>query len=297
MKTKSRLGVVMLALWLVGSTAGAQERSDPPSYPSMEPAAQPGDVPVYAPPSPLRPNATPERVATQPGSHPGGLSDWIVYRRPGCEGAHGHVSPMYTELYLQAGPTFPVGTTLSRELRAGWSITGGLRALFFNEGLTSAWTIDGHIINTNLGAGGEGKPFDVTFFHNGVRSDLVVHEGVAGRKSFTVQVSNRTQVGLGVGKEYYLWAPADAPGKKWRLGYDLGGRYGSHRVDFNEFGHMTDVVGGLYAACHSDIEIPCGRLLWQFGARLEWAYTWSDVLQTISDVQDVSLLIRGGIRY
>lgn len=297
MKTKTRLRVLVLALWLVGSAAVAQEGSDRPSYPSMEPAAMPGEVPVYAQPSPLNPYATPERTVPPVGSHPGGLSDWIVYRRPGCEGPLGPATPMYTEFYLQAGPTFPLGTTLSRELRTGWSISGGVRGLFFNESLTSAWTVDGHIINTNLGAGGEGKPFDVTFFQNGIRSDLVVHEGVAGRKAFTVQVSNRTQVGLGVGREYYLWAPADSPGKKWRLGYNVGGRYGSHRVDFNEFGHMTDVVGGLYANCHSDFEVPWHGLIWHAGVRLEWAYTWSDVLQTISDVQEVSLFLKAGIRY
>jgi len=97
---------------------------------------------------------------------------------------------------------------------------------------------------------------------------------------------NRASAGLGLGREWYIWQPATDDGCKWRLGADLGGRYGSERANFNEFGHTVDVVGSLYASAHSELEFLCGHILVHAGLRLEWSYTWSDVLQRNSDSQD-----------
>ena len=283
MKTKRWLSVLIAAAWLIGSIGNAQH---------------PGSEPVFPAPSPLAPNAVPDRPVQTVAAYSGGLSDWIVYRRECCEGMHGRQTPLYTELYLQAGPSMPVGgTTLSRELKTGWSIAGGVRAVIFNEQHTSAWVVDGHLINTHESAGRQDTQFPLTFFHNGVRSDLVVFEGVAGRRTFSLLDSNRTMVGLGLGREWYPWNPADSHGRKWRFGVDSGGRYGSHRVNFNEFGHLTDVVGGMYAGLHSDLEVPWRGMVWHGGVRFEWAYTWSDVLQRTSDVQDLNVFLSIGLRY
>src|SRR5262249_215896 len=151
-------------------------------------------IPLFQPPSPLTPNATPEPTPTLQGNPSGGLSDWIIYRRECCIGQPEKHCPLYTEGYLQAGPTIPFATTVSRQLAAGWSISGGLRAVFFDESMRSAWVIDGHIINTYESGGGENKPFPLTFFSNGVRSDLVNFLGKTGRKEFTIQNFNRTSV-------------------------------------------------------------------------------------------------------
>lgn len=283
MKTKRWLGVLIVASWLIGSSANAQ---------------QPGGPSAFPPPSPLLPNAASEKVDAPAYGDQSGLSDWIVYRRDCCEGAPGKQTPLYTEIYLQAGPSIPVGgMTLSRELKAGWSIMGGARALFFNEPMTRAWVVDLHIINTNESAGVNDTQFPITFFHNGIRSDLAVFQGQIGRQTFSLENSNRTMVGLGCGRDWYLRNPGDNDSCKWRVGVDGGARWGTHRISFNEFGHVTDVVGGLYVGAHSLIEIPYYSWILQGGFRAEWAYTWSDILQQPSDVQDLNFFVTVGLRF
>lgn len=277
MKTKRWLGVLILSAWLHGAALEAQQTP-----------------PIYPPPAPITPEMTPIRPVEV--TSVGGLSDWIVYRRDCCEGKPGAYTPLYTEIYFNAGPTMPVGgTTLSRELRTGWSFTAGARALFFDEPHTRAWAVDLHIMNTNASGTGNTQ-YPVTFFQNGVRSDLLPFNGV-NRTTFSVQGSNRTSVGLGLGREWYLRAPADSDGRMWRWGIDTGGRYGNLRVAFHEFGHVLDVIGSLYCSVHSDIEFPCRSFLFHVGTRFEWAYTWSDVLQQSSDVQDLSVLLTIGVRF
>lgn len=282
MKTKRWLGVMIVAAWLSASAVHAQ---------------QTGSQPIYPPPAPITPDAPPYRPADNVQAS-GGLSDWILYKRDCCEGRQGVITPLYTEIYLNAGPSVPVGgMTLSRELKTGWSITGGMRALFFNEPLSRAWTVDLHIINTSESGGAQDTQFPITFFQNGTRSDQVVFNGVAGRKTFSVLNINRTMFGVGFGREWYLREPADSDGCKWRFGIDGGGRYGSQRVHFNEFGHVVDVVGAMYASAHTELEFPWHSLIFHVGARFEWSYIWSDALQQTSDSQDLSLLLTIGIRY
>ena len=284
MKIKRWLSVIILAAWWSGSTAyGENSTSEAPTFPPPSPTAEYG--------SPEGPKET--YVPAQ-----GGLSDWVLYKRDCCEGSPGRYTPLYTELYLNGGPSFPVGgMTLSRELKTGWSIVGGAKALFFNEPQTRAWVVDLHIINTNESAGKRNTEFPLTFFHKGQRSDQFTFEGQMGITQFSLHDSNRTLVGLGCGREWYLWHPAGSGGRSWRVGVDAGGRWGSQSVALNTFGHLTDVIGAMYAAAHTDVEIPCRCCLFHAGVRLEWAYTFSDVLQRTSDVQDISLLLTVGIRF
>jgi len=278
MKATRLLSLVLLSVLCTGSIAWGQ---------------QPGYKPSYGPPTPIGEGDT----ELKPVSHhaPAGvLSDWIVYKKDCCEGRHGLCTPLYTEVYLRAGPTVPVGgMTLSRELVTGWSITAGARFLLFNEPQTNAFVVDVHIINTNEGGTRDGTAFPITIFRAGTRQDF----GVNGVPGVTVKNSNRTLAGLGVGREWYLWQPADADGRKWRVGADFGGRYGSHNLAFNETRHITDTIGSMYAAAHTDLEIPCRLVSFHTGVRLEWAYTWSDILQRTSDVQDISLFLTVGVRY
>ena len=283
MKTNRLIGVMIMAAWLSGSAAFGQYS---------------GAQPIFPPPTPIVPDATTEAQKEPEIPAGGGLSDWVLYKRDCCEGSPGRYTPLYTELYLNGGPSFPVGgMTLSRELKTGWSIVGGAKALFFNEPQTRAWVVDLHIINTNESAGKRNTEFPLTFFHKGQRSDQFTFEGQMGITQFSLHDSNRTLVGLGCGREWYLWHPAGSGGRSWRVGVDAGGRWGSQSVALNTFGHLTDVIGAMYAAAHTDVEIPCRCCLFHAGVRLEWAYTFSDVLQRTSDVQDISLLLTVGIRF
>jgi hypothetical protein len=170
----------------------------------------------------------------------------------------------------------------------GWSIAGGARVLFFNEPMTSAWVVDAHIMNTNEYGGKQDTPFPVTIYPGGTATKL---------PAATLEDWNRVSVGLGFGRDWFPWKSADVDGKQWRLGVDAGGRWGSARVDFDAKGHLDGVVETIYAGCHSDLEIPCGRLVWHAGVRCEWNYTWSNILQRNSDIQELSLFLSVGARY
>ena len=121
-----------------------------------------------------------------------------------------------------------------------------------------------------------------------------------------------------MGREWYLNAPANAAGWKWRAGLDIGGRLGTGRAQFvNEpnqgfispkggFDHKTDTLYGLEIALHTDIEIPWGCCTFIYGFRAEWAYNWMDILQPSnlqlvhplnSQLQDVNLLLTLGVRF
>ncbi len=279
MKMKRWLGMIVLAAWLSVSSAHAQ---------------QPANHAAYPPPSPLSTNGLPDPPIEAFTAHPSGLSDWITYRRDCCEGKHGRITPLSTELYVFAGPTTPFGSmTLSRELTTGWSIGGGGRALFYNEPQTRAWVVDAHIINTNQWSSKRDTQFPVTIFRAGDKQVF----GADGVPGVTVQSANRTMAGLGVGQEFYPWKPADYEGRKWRVGYDLGGRYGSLILTLNETRGIKDVAGGIYVGGHSKFECPWRNVMFHMGVRFEWSYTWSDVLQRSSDVQDISVLLSTGMRY
>jgi hypothetical protein len=185
---------------------------------------------------------------------------------------------------------------------------GGARGLLFNEEMTAAWLVDLHVINIHQYAGTHNRAFPLTVFQNGVPITTGAVSpappvGVGGgvEPPFNLEDMNRTMAGLGFGREWYPWHPADFDGPKWRIGLDGGGRWGSERlnvVDSARSAHTTGVVEGAYVALRSDLEVPCGNVMFQAGLRLEWAYTFSDILQQgNSNMQDLSLLLSVGVRY
>jgi hypothetical protein len=119
------------------------------------------------------------------------------------------------------------------------------------------------------------------------------------RSPVAIRALNRTFVNLSTGFEYYLVGDAGGSGPSWRWGMDLGGRWGSAKAEFFTIRHRTDVVGSLFVALHSDLEIPCGCCSFVFGGRVEWDYSWSDILQeqNNADMQDILLLANVGVRF
>jgi NAD-dependent dihydropyrimidine dehydrogenase PreA subunit len=242
----------------------------------------------------------PERaneVPMEEGSpYPRVLSNWITYNRPNCcQGPVGGSMPIGTELFIRSGPSIPFGSEVfGTVLDVGWMFQGGARALFFDQGMTKAWTVDASISNHKNRAG-----------PNDVRIPLSIIDAATGQRinfgsgtipGVTVRGLNRTFVNFGLGREYYLWHPANHD-SNLRVGVDGGIRYGTCKADFYEIRHRTDVIGGTFAALHSDLEIPCGCCIFQCGLRGEWAYTWSDILQKSSEVHDVNFLVNLGVRY
>ncbi len=291
MKTIRTLSVLIVAGWWAMSIAQAQ---------------QPAYEPVFPPPSPFAPLPE-EAPATSPART--GLSDWIRYQRQCCDGVLSKHTPLYTELYFSGGASFPISSatsSFSRELQTGWTMMGGARGLLFNEEMSAAWVFDLHIINIHQYAGARNTAFPLTVFQNGVPVTSGVTpngNGVGTEPNFNLEDVNRTMAGLGFGREWYLWNPANFDGLNGRVGVDGGGRVGSERlnvVDSARSAHTVGVCEAIYAAAHCDLEMPCGAVLFNAGFRLEWEYTFSDILQQgrdRSNMQDLTLLFTVGVRY
>jgi hypothetical protein len=250
------------------------------------------------------PAGPPPASETAPAPPPGPLtpSRWLLYERaPGCCGPTGEYGPIGYEIYLRSGIAFPVASKgLGDTLDNGWDIEIGARTLFFNPGADAAWTADVGIGNVYNRVGDRSHKFQL---HNVGPNQLLVINGITiGNHDPIVTGSdlNRTFVNLAGGREWYLWGSAEQDGyANWRMGVDVGGRYGTEKLDLNETRHLTDTIGALFVAAHTDLEIPWGQVLLELGLRVEYGYTWTDILQrqNIADVQDLNLLFTAGMRF
>jgi hypothetical protein len=232
-------------------------------------------------------------VAPQP-ARPFTLSSWIRGDDFGCCGeAHG--GPIDTELFFRTGPSLVAGNgTVADVLQTGIYVQGGARVLFFDQSAANAWTVELGIANIYNHA-------HAPTTYTGIPLNILVTGSTGPVKTLaTLTEVDRTFVDLAGGREWYLSGSAISKGcTNWRIGFDAGGRWGSESADFNEIKHRTDTIAGIFAAVHTDIEIPMGCAVFQAGFRIEYGYTWSDILQiqNNSDVQDVNLLFTIGIRY
>ena len=291
----------------------------------------PGNVPFYSGPQSLQ---QPGTTNAEPTTGRATLSSWMLYpRSPGCccpTGSHG---PIAAELFLNVGPSFNVsGGVFGHELGVGWDIEGGARSLFFNPACDAAWTVSFSVSNINNHANDQTEKIPLTNVTAG-QAGLVSTSPVTGLPTIntaramqfgidpatlngttsqvlpsfpvTVQSLNRTYVNLGVGREWYLWGPAHIEGMShgdlpnWRIGAEGGGRYGTADLILNEIQHRTDNIGGFYLAVFSDVEYPWHCCVFTAGLRVEYSYTWDDILQSrnLSDIQDLNLLVTLGVRF
>lgn len=231
------------------------------------------------------------------------LSSWIQGTDPDCCGSIGDQTPLQTELFLRTGWAVPEGGGILEEnLEVGWTIQGGFRALFFNDRGDSAWSLEAHLINIHQSA--KNPPLNSFFLFDQDVGDNVFGDPIILRRvRVSLQTYNRTLVGVGGGREWYLLGSAAGTrsddGARWRFGVDGGGRWGTAKADLNELPHLTDTIAAVYAAAHTDFDLPCGCCIFHVGFRTEWDYTWSDILQfqNSSDVQDISMLLNFGVRY
>jgi hypothetical protein len=302
-------GAVILALlggW--ASLVAAQ----PPMPPTPAPAPAPPVESLPAPSTiPGQPVGLPAAPTIGDGLPPGSVTDpWIDYTRPGCCGPIGRNGPIGSEWFLRNGVTIPVaGGILNDALQTGYMTEFGARALFFNPNTDKAWTLSSSLSYS---------------YNNSSRSDLIlmVPEGfnsqnpVTGQTQFqitdipvTIRDYQRWSFNVAGGRERYIGNPAYSPGWHWRIGSDLGGRWGYGRVGLNDltglpdnifYRRQSDVFGSFFVALHSDVEGPlfCGHCQLISGIRAEWNYTWTDVLpQSKNDLQDVNLLWTIGWRY
>jgi hypothetical protein len=244
-------------------------------------------------------NASVPLTSTDKG--PPGLSQYIIGTDPDCCGELSDHTPLKTELFLRSGISLKAGDGQMRDslTDVGWAIEGGFRALCFNARGDAAWAADMHLLNINYSStSSEPQVLLLNLKQVGITGPTVLPAVLA-----TVQSYNRTFVGMGFGRDWYLFGSASGTrtndGALWHIGIDGGGRWGTAKATFHEIRHLTDTIGGMYLGVHSDLDIPCGCCTFFAGIRGEWAYTWADILQiqNKSDLQDFNLLLNFGVRY
>jgi hypothetical protein len=235
----------------------------------------------------------------------GKLSQWITYTPPDCCGPIGDNGPIQTELFLRSGWSYPInGGVFGHTLKNGWDIAGGGRTLFFNPERDAAWTVGLSVSNIHY----DGQHEDVLLPFDFVTGTAPLLTTVTSDVS--VHGLNMTFFNVELGREWYLTGAANSPCNRWRAGFDWGGRLGSAKVLLHDRGptgtdffggfHRTDVVYGVYAAIHTDYEIPCGGCCtFLIGLRGEWDYNWMDILQSRNDsnMQELNFLITTGVRF
>jgi hypothetical protein len=303
MSAKSIVTRAVILAILGGRAAGAAAQTPNATGGPALAAPTTTPVPEIMPPPSQIPSI---RAGLPPGSVP---DPWITYDRPGCCGPIGADGPINSELYLRAGPSIPTGSSIIRQSEnTGWMTEIGGRSLFFNRDTTAAWTGDLGLAYTYNNSGGDIRfPLIVPFNNTTFFATTVQHIPL----QVSIRDYQRVAPTLAGGREWYIGRPAYCPGSHWRVGADIGGRWGTSRLELNEFsfpGHtdfrrLSDVYGSFLISVHSDYEIQISAATWfTFGARAEWAYNWSDILRDAfprqsSDTQEINLLLNVGIRF
>jgi hypothetical protein len=245
------------------------------------------------------PAAAAEAAPATTTKPPSSLSSWITYTHSDCCGPIGGDGPICAELYIETGPSMPAwGGFFSHVLETGWEVQAGARTLFFNADMDAAWEVDLGIGNVR----NQGQHSDIHIpFNTLVPSGAAAPAPAAQVQTIGVTVKNleRTYASLALGRDWYLGDVTNCDESRWRIGADVGGRYGSARVEFHEFHHKTDQFGSALLGVHADWEYPYGCCTFQAGFRMEWVYTWMDILgsKAESDLQDVNFLFTAGVRY
>jgi hypothetical protein len=202
--------------------------------------------------------------------------------------------PIVSEAYLRAGPSFNIGgSNLKGGLETGIDFGGGFRVLFFDHAANKAWAIDlgvSDIVNSTRAAPSY-TLINVVNRPSGT---------VLPRVDVTPEGLNRTYFNYGFGRERYLWGSQqhEAP-LNWRVGADIGGRWGTAKMIFDQLNHRTGILEGVYTAIHTDVVIPWRCYTLSAGVRLEWDYTWDHILQgqNNTDLSGFNLLLTGGITF
>jgi hypothetical protein len=290
----SGLAVALLGVGVV--------RGQGADVPGGKPEPLPPPLPSGPGPAAPLPPGPPPQGAPLPASQ-FTLSKWIVGERwPGCCGPIGCNGPIGSELYVRTGVSFPLGSGLSGASNTGWDIEGGGRVLFFNREVDAAWTVDLSVTNIWNPSSSNNGPF--TLLNVPVQTVAITGQQTTVNIpsiDVTVRNVNRTYANLSGGREWWLLGTADSSHNdlNLRVGFDVGGRWGTEKVELNELKHRNDIISGVFVSVHSDIEAPCGSAILQAGLRLEYGYTWGDVLQRQNngDSQDLNLMIMLGIRF
>lgn len=218
--------------------------------------------------------------------------------------------PIAAEVYFATGASVPFSSSfnhrdvLGRDMVPGVLFQGGVRTLFFNMPATRAWVIDTSISHTSNGHDQNVRyPLRVIDFTGntnpltGQPEVALIQFGTPTTPAIRIRETHRTYANLGIGRDYYWRTSADDPGRLFRYGWQTGGRYGTLSQEYNIIKHRTDVIGGFFAGLHGEFEYPSRWGMLQLGVRCEYGYTWTDILQRASDIQEINTMFNIGVRY
>ncbi|MCI0681712.1 MAG: hypothetical protein L0Y71_06385 [Gemmataceae bacterium] len=234
-------------------------------------------------------------------------SRWLSQEPAGCNAPEG--APIAAEVYLRNGASIPFSSSfnrrdaLGRDMTPGYLIQGGIRTLFYNEPADRAWVIDAGISHVSNGHD-HNRLYALRVIDFTGETDItgqpeiaLIQFGTPTTPGVRIRDTDRTYVNLGFGRDYYWRSFADDLCRHVRLGWDAGGTYGALSQEYNIIKHRTDVIGGVYGGLHGDVEFPTEWGAWFVGIRWEYAYTWSDILQRASDIQEINVSLTLGLRY
>jgi hypothetical protein len=211
------------------------------------------------------------------------------------------------ELYLQNGPTWPVGgSDLRHHLGMGWMVGGGGRSLFFNTNHDAAWVIDlGVSYQYNRGDQDDAAGLFV-------RQPPVTVGGVTSAQPdkllpMVIHDLDRTNFNYALGRDWWLWGPgATGLSNGWnlRVGAMIGGRWGTAHVDLvsktvpGVFSRRQNATTGVFVASHMTFEIPMGTTIFFTGLEFQWGYDWTNLIPPLTgDMASYNLLMTAGIRF
>ena len=286
----------------------------PPPPPTSSETAPTQPMSPYQPPSAMSVLTAPPGAALPPGSV---ASPWCGSSPAGanCCGPLGANGPIVYELYARTGPNILVGEAgFSGPLKNGWSVVGGGRSLFMDKSGDAAWVLD-------FGLGYTYNKGDLeSLLQVQVNPRLVSKQQdldrQAGRTSTitldttlpsVVRRLMRTTFNYSVGRDWWLNGPGYVGAEQgWnnRVGFDVGGRWGTAHVDlFPQTGNVDylrrqGITHSVYLGTHWNTEVPMGAWILFGGVRAEWGKTWTNLIPpNDGDLQDINLLLTMGIRF
>lgn len=286
-------------------------KADAPAVaPTIKPAAA-SDV-LMAPPGPAAPSAVPAGTVTSP---------WCGDGPAGCCGPVGGNGPLSYELYFRTGPSIVWGSELARTLNTGWQVGGGTRTLLFNQPRDAAWALIAGISYTynrgqtngflDVGSpnlvnvlNANGQPIPIGTNQNGTQRFLQ-ERGADVIRSRRVRGFHRTSVDFGFGRDWFMRTGSLPDASScWRVGADIGGRWGTGHVDLvprenpRDYERRGDVFHSLWSGVHLDWERNMGGWVLFVGGRIEYDITWANHVPPRSgDLQSLNVLMTLGVRF
>ncbi len=289
------------AAQLPGLTAGPPPASaGTGAAPSSAPAA--GGVGIAPPVYALNPTQTlTGSPALPPGTVPGMLNN------ANCCGPVGANGPIVYEVYAHTGPNFIIGggPEFSGAAGFGWRVGGGGRSLFLNTAGDAAW-VAGAGLNYTYNGADQSRVFDV-FARQPRNPQTGALQGPDQLQPFNLRGVTRAGVSYAFGRDWFLNGPATTgteTGWNSRVGFDVGGRYETVRVDLvpiaarDSYFRRVNVAHTVTAGAHWTTEVPMGAWIGFTGVRVEYGHMWSNVIPPQDgNLQDISVLLTLGVRF